>query len=98
MSAISATIQQARDIRTNKRTLVIIALLTVYIIWGTTYLAIRYALESFPPYLMMGIRFVIAGGGLFAFLWLRGATMPTLRQWRSAAIVGILLYVGAMGS
>ncbi|MCC7450278.1 MAG: drug/metabolite exporter YedA [Anaerolineae bacterium] len=84
--------------RTNKRTLVIVALLTVYIIWGTTYLAIRYALESFPPYLMMGIRFVIAGGGLFAFLWLRGATMPTLRQWRSAAIVGILLYVGAMGS
>src|SRR5262249_45479433 len=47
---------------------IIAALLTVYIVWGTTSLGIKYALESFPPYLMMGIRFVIAGGGLLAFL------------------------------
>ncbi len=76
----------------------IVSLLTVYIIWGTTYLGIRYALESFPPYLMMGIRFVIAGGSLFAFLRMRGAEMPTFRQWRAAAIVGGLLLVGGMGS
>src|SRR5262249_10832416 len=75
-----------------------LALLTVYIIWGTTYLGIRFALESFPPYLMMGIRFTLAGGSLFLFLRLRGATVPTLKQWRSAAIVGGLLIVGAMGS
>lgn len=98
MSTIQAAIQEARVVRPNTRTWIILSLLTVYIIWGTTYLAIRYTLESFPPHLMMGIRFVIAGGGLFTFLWLRGAPMPTLRQWRSAAIVGLLLYVGAMGS
>lgn len=81
-----------------QRTWIVIALLTVYIIWSTTYLAIRYALESFPPYLMMGIRFSMAGGALFLFLRVRGATMPTLKQWRSAALVGGLLLLGGMGS
>src|ERR1044071_7427318 len=82
----------------NQRTAIIIALLTVYIIWGTTYLGIRVALESFPPYLMMGIRFTLAGGGLLLFLRLRNTPMPTLREVRGAAIVGILLLVGGMGS
>jgi drug/metabolite transporter (DMT)-like permease len=75
-----------------------LALLTVYIIWGTTYLGIRFALESFPPYLMMGARFTLAGGSLLLFLRLRGSALPTFKQWRSAAIVGGLLIVGAMGS
>ncbi|MEP7289500.1 MAG: drug/metabolite exporter YedA [Chloroflexota bacterium] len=83
---------------TQQRTWIILALLTVYIIWGTTYLAIRYALESFPPYLMMGIRFLMAGSALFIFLRARGTKMPTLKQWRSAAIVGGLLLLGGMGS
>lgn len=83
---------------TNRRFWIVVALLTVYIVWGTTYLGIRFALESFPPYLMMGIRFVIAGGALFLFLMARGAALPTLKQWRSAAIVGVLLLVGGMGS
>jgi drug/metabolite transporter (DMT)-like permease len=82
----------------NKRFWIGVSLLTVYIIWGTTYLGIRYALESFPPHLMMGIRFTLAGGILFAFLRARGAAMPTLKQWRSATIVGVLLLVFAMGS
>ena len=82
----------------SKRFWIIAALLSVYIIWGTTYLGIRFALESFPPYLMMGIRFVIAGGALFVFLLLRGTPLPTLRQWRSAALVGVLLLVFGMGS
>lgn len=77
---------------------ILLALLVVYLIWGTTYLAIRVALESFPPYLLMGIRFLIAGGVLFGFLRLRGAALPTARQWRSAALVGTLLLVGGMGS
>jgi drug/metabolite transporter (DMT)-like permease len=93
LSAVPAVKNQV-----DKRFWIIASLLTVYIIWGTTYLAIRYALEGFPPYLMMGIRFTIAGGGLLLFLRLRGAAMPTLNNWRSAAIVGGLLLVGGMGS
>jgi drug/metabolite transporter (DMT)-like permease len=77
---------------------IIVSLLTVYIIWGTTYLGISFALESYPPYLMMGIRFITAGSLLFAFLRLRGRALPTLKQWRNAAIVGALLLVGGMGS
>jgi drug/metabolite transporter (DMT)-like permease len=82
---------------TNQRTWIIVALLTVYIVWGTTYLGIRYALESFPPFLMMGIRFVVAGGSMFLVLVLRGTSLPTLKQWCSAAIVGALLLGGGMG-
>lgn len=82
----------------SRRALIILALLTVYIIWSTTYLAIRFALESFPPYLMMGIRFTIAGGLLFGFLLLRGAKLPTRRQWFSAGIIGFLLLVMGMGN
>lgn len=87
-----------RGIQISQRFWIGLALLTVYIIWGTTYLGIRFALESFPPYLMMGIRFTLAGGSLFLFLRMRGSGLPTLKQWRSAAIVGGLLIVGAMGS
>jgi drug/metabolite transporter (DMT)-like permease len=77
---------------------VVLALLTVYIVWGTTYLVIRFALEGFTPYWMMGLRFVIAGGGLYLFLRARGVPNPTRRQWGSAALVGALLLGGGMGS
>jgi len=86
------------QVQAKRRFWIIVSLLIVYIIWGTTYLGIRYALESYPPYFMMGIRFSVAGGGLLAFLAVRGATMPTLKQWRNASIVGLLLFVGGMGS
>jgi drug/metabolite transporter (DMT)-like permease len=75
-----------------------LSLLAVYIIWGTTYLVIRFALEGFTPYWMMGLRFVIAGGGLYLFLRARGVPNPTLRQWGSATLVGALLLGGGMGS
>ena len=76
---------------------VLLALLTVYLVWGSTYLAIHFALISFPPFLLMGSRFVVAGVLLFTWLKLRGAANPTLRQWRDAAIVGVLLLGGGMG-
>lgn len=76
---------------------VLLALLTVYLVWGSTYLAIHFALISFPPFLLMGSRFAVAGILLFAWLKLRGAPNPTLRQWRDAAIVGALLLGGGMG-
>lgn len=73
------------------RVLVPLGLFALYIIWGSTYLGIRFALESYPPFLLAGLRFLGAGVALFAFLRLRGAAMPTPRQWRNAAITGILL-------
>lgn len=75
----------------------LLALLTVYIVWGSTYLAIHFALVSFPPFLLMATRFLAAGGLLFAWLKLRGAPGPTLAQWRDAGIVGVLLLGGGMG-
>ena len=95
---ISAARSVGGGIVLSRRTMTMIALLTVYIIWSTTYLAIRFTFESFPPYLMMGIRFLIAGGLLFGFLLLRGAKLPTRRQWLSAGIVGFLLLVMGMGN
>jgi drug/metabolite transporter (DMT)-like permease len=67
------------------------ALVTVWIVWGSTYLAIAVAVETLPPFLMAGVRFVLAGGLLFGFARLRGATVPDRRQWGSALLVGTLL-------
>ena len=74
------------------------ALAAVYLIWGSTYLAIRFALEGgFPPFLLGGIRFLIAGGLMFAFLRLRGEAAPTRAQWRNLTVMGTLLLAGGNG-
>jgi drug/metabolite transporter (DMT)-like permease len=71
---------------------VLLALAAVYLIWGSTYLAIRFALEGgFPPFLLGGIRFVIAGSLMYAFLRGRGLPAPTRAQWGNAAVMGVLL-------
>jgi drug/metabolite transporter (DMT)-like permease len=74
-----------------------IALLAIYLIWGSTYLAIRYAVESIPPFLMAGTRFLIAGIVLYTWRRLAGDPAPTARQWRSTAIIGLLLLLGGNG-
>ena len=74
------------------------AFLAVYLIWGSTYLAIAMAIETLPPLLMAGVRFLIAGGVLFAWAAWRTGTWPTVREWRSAAIVGALLLLGGNGA
>lgn len=79
------------ETRTRAHWLVPLALLGVYVIWGSTYLAIRYALEGFPPFLMAAIRFPIAGAVMFAFLRWRGMAAPTPRQWLNCFITGTLL-------
>ncbi|BCD86577.1 drug/metabolite exporter YedA [Pseudomonas solani] len=71
--------------------LLIGAFIALYIIWGSTYLAIRIGVESWPPLLMAGVRFVIAGSLMFAWLRWRGAPMPTLREWKAGAVIGVLL-------
>ena len=75
----------------------IIAFACVYLIWGSTYLAIRYAIQTIPPFLMAGVRFLVAGVVLAAWSRSRGAAWPTRREWRVAAIVGALLLVGGNG-
>jgi len=76
---------------------VLLALLTVWIVWGSTYLAIHLALAAFPPFLLMGTRFLVAGALLFGWLKWRGVANPTAREWRDAVIVGVLLLGGGMG-
>jgi drug/metabolite transporter (DMT)-like permease len=73
------------------RVLVPLALVALYFVWGSTYLAIRVALESYPPFLMAGTRFLVAGGALYAFLRWRGMPAPTRTQWINSAITGTLL-------
>ena len=69
----------------------IAALFALYFIWGSTYFVIRVGVESWPPLMMAGLRFFVAGCVLFTFLMLRGHKFPGLKQWLSAAAVGILL-------
>lgn len=73
------------------------AFAAIYVIWGSTYLAIRFAIETLPPFLMAGTRFLTAGIILLLVMRARGAAMPSLNQWRNAAIVGILLLMGGNG-
>ncbi len=75
----------------------VIALGLVYVVWGSTYLAIRFAVETMPPLLMAGVRFVVAGGLLLSWRRWRGDALPTLRQFRNANLVGALLLLGGNG-
>lgn len=77
---------------------VILAFACVYLIWGSTYLAIRIAIETLPPFLMAGTRFLIAGAVLWLGSRMRGAKPPTRAHWRSTAIVGALLFLGGNGA
>ncbi|MFA7340043.1 MAG: drug/metabolite exporter YedA [Candidatus Obscuribacterales bacterium] len=69
------------------------AFLAVYLIWGSTYLAIRFGLESLPPFLMSGSRYLIAGALIYLYAWKKGAGHPSRAQWLRATIIGVLLFV-----
>lgn len=73
------------------------ALAAVYLIWGSTYLAIKFGLEGFPPFLLSGFRFLVAGALMYAVLRLRGIPAPTLRHWWNGTRVGLLMLVGGVG-
>ncbi|HVF35587.1 MAG TPA: drug/metabolite exporter YedA [Candidatus Saccharimonadia bacterium] len=79
------------ETRSRARAIVVLALLTVYLVWGSTYLAIKVALESYPPFGMASVRFAFAGAVLYAWLRLRGAPPPSAAQWRNCAVTGTLL-------
>jgi drug/metabolite transporter (DMT)-like permease len=74
-----------------------ICLAVLYLVWGSTYLAMRVAVQSFPPLAMCGARFLTAGALLYAILRMRGTPAPSARQWRAAGVVGVLLLAGGIG-
>jgi drug/metabolite transporter (DMT)-like permease len=99
-STNNATEQAATStpsLKTQERLGIVLALLALYLIWGSTYLGMRIALESIPPFLMTGIRFLLAGTLLYTLLRLRRDPVPTRAQWGGAALVGILLVAGGNG-
>jgi drug/metabolite transporter (DMT)-like permease len=73
------------------------ALFSIYIIWGSTYLAISFAVESMPPFLMAGVRFLIAGSILYIWRIWAGDEAPKGVHWRSAAVIGLFLLLGGNG-
>ena len=79
------------------KTKVWIALLALYIVWGSTYLAIRFAVETIPPFFHAGVRFFISGLILLTWRKLSGETLPTPRQWMNTAVIGLLLLLGGNG-
>ncbi len=76
---------------------VLAAFAAVYVVWGSTYLAIRIAIESLPPLLMAGARFLLAGMLLYAIMRLRGEPAPARRHWGSTALIGMLLLMFGNG-
>jgi drug/metabolite transporter (DMT)-like permease len=77
--------------------LIAACLFSVYIIWGTTYFAIKVGVEGSPPFLLIGTRFILAGVVLLVWQLARRRPMPTFRQWRNAALLGFLLLVVGNG-
>ena len=75
----------------------VLAFAAIYLIWGSTYLAIRVGVRSLPPFLMAGCRFVIAGGILYTIMRARGVRSPTLAEWGRAAVAGLLMLTAANG-
>ena len=84
--------------RNRERLLLLTCFGAVYLVWGSTYLALRYAVETIPPYPLAGGRFLAAGILLGLVAWLRDPVVPRLREWRSSALIGLLMFGGGAGS
>lgn len=78
--------------------LLVMAFAAVYIIWGSTYIAIVYVLETMPPFLMAGARFLFAGSLLYCWARFRGAEKPTIAHWGRALLIGGMLFLLGNGS
>src|SRR6266513_3058385 len=80
-----------------KKTLVIIAFAALYVIWGSTYLGIRFSIETIPPFLMAGARFELAGMIMYAIAWSQGIGKSTWANWRASFVIGACLLLGGNG-
>jgi len=81
----------------SRRSRLIVAFLAVYIVWGSTYLGIRFAIETLPPFLMAAARFLAAGSILYWWARRTGAPAPSRVNWKTAAIVAVLMLIGGNG-
>ena len=79
------------------RVRMVLAFFAIYVVWGTTFLAIRIAVEEMPPLFAAGARFFAAGVVLYGFMRLRGNEKPTAIQWRNLAVMGLLMFVAEYG-
>jgi drug/metabolite transporter (DMT)-like permease len=79
------------------RVRLVLGFAAIYLIWGSTYLGIRYAVETIPPLLMMGVRHFVAGAVVYAWVRRRGTPAPQLKQWGYALIAGGFLFLGGHG-
>lgn len=88
----------ATPIKPTPIALIATAMGVIYLVWGSTFFAIRLAIDTIPPFIMAGTRFTLAGILLYAFVRLRNkSAKPTFAQWRSAALVGCLMLLGGNG-
>src|SRR5947207_9244226 len=81
----------------SKRTIVIVAFAALYVIWGSTYLGIRFSIETIPPFLMAGARFVLAGVIMYAIAWSQGIGKSNWANWRTSLIIGACLLLAGNG-
>src|SRR5438876_1614323 len=81
----------------SKRTIVIVAFAALYVIWGSTYLGIRFAIETIPPFLMAGARFVLAGVIMYAIAWSQGIGKSSWANWRTSLIIGACVLLAGNG-
>jgi drug/metabolite transporter (DMT)-like permease len=77
---------------------VLLAFAAIYVLWGATFLAIRIAVLEIPPFFSSGVRFLIAGALLYAFMRLRGQASPSAREWRSIAPIALCMFVATYGA
>jgi drug/metabolite transporter (DMT)-like permease len=92
------TASARRPTRQHSRARLLAAFAAVYTVWGSTYLFIRFAVETLPPFLMAGARFAVAGVILYLWARMRGTPAPTRAEWRGAAIAGLFLLLGGNGA
>jgi len=85
------------EVRSVKSHWIVFSLISLYLVWGSTYLAIRIGLDSYPPFLLAAIRYVLAGGVLFLFLRFQRFAIPSKKEWLNSTLVGGLLLVGGNG-
>src|SRR5258708_16662303 len=97
MSDSAVSMRQHDKVAEALKIRMILAFFAIYILWGTTFLAIRIAVEELPPLFAAGARFFIAGVVLYVFMRTKGETAPTASHWRSLGIMAVLMFVAEYG-
>lgn len=75
----------------------LLAFATIYLVWGSTFLAIRIGVHEVPPFLLAALRFLLAGGAMVVWMLARGVAVPTAREWRSSFLLAMLIFLSNYG-